>query len=151
ARVKALVEYQNTHFRNYFNQGDERKLIQNLSLSKGTYQIINDDDNFTNQIKVVHTLGTNKYPALKNLKLVFNRLGIEDIVKQINTFARKDLMTAFDSFLSLRESIAHQSTSNLTINDIKRHFDNVCIYINHIDRILYKHICKTSTSKFWTS
>lgn len=148
-RTKALIDTQKPHFKNYYNQSDEKKLIENLRISNNCYDILNDKQLYTNQIKPHHIIGTNKYPSVKNLKILYNRLGIEDIIKQININSQKDLKTSFESFLSLRESIAHQSTNSITFEDIDRHFQNVLNYINHIDRIIYKHICKTSKSTYW--
>jgi hypothetical protein len=149
SRIKALIEIQKVHFKNFYNQEDEKKLIKNLSLKSGTYNLVFDNVIYTNQVKAGHVIGTNKYPSIKNLNKVYNRLGIDDIVVKINIKAKKDLKTSFESFLSLRESIAHQSTSNLTYLDIERNFNNVLEFVQYIDRIVYSHICEISSSQFW--
>lgn len=148
-RIKGIIDNQTIHYRNYYNQSDEKKLIQNLSIKKGTFNLLDDDIVFVNQVKSINIISTNKYPSVKNLKKIYNRIGIEDIVAKINAESKRDLKTAFESFLNLRESIAHQSPPNITFQDVERHYDNVKQYINFIDRIVYKHICKFSTSKYW--
>lgn len=149
SRVKAIIDNHKDHFKSYYNQEDEKKLITKLKLANTSYQLIFDDNVFTNQIKPHNIIATNKYPSLKNLNKVYNRLGIDNIVGKINEKSGKDLKTAFDSFLSQREAIAHQSSTSLTYDDIKRHFSNCLEFINWIDRIVYSHICKTSSSIFW--
>jgi len=149
-RIKTIIDHQKDHFKSFYNQEDEKKLIGKLSFSSNiSYQLIFDENPFTNQIRVGNIIATNKYPSIKNLNKVYNRLGIDNITSKINIKASKDLKTSFESFLSLRESIAHQSTTSITIDDVKRHFLNVIEYINYIDRIVYSHICKTSKSIFW--
>ncbi|MCD7973371.1 MAG: hypothetical protein LUG18_12035 [Candidatus Azobacteroides sp.] len=149
ARTKALIDSQKVHFKNFYNNTDEKKLIESLRISNSCYKLILDNSSFKSQINSYNIISTNKYPSIKNLKILYHRIGIQDIVKQINIESKKDLKTAFESFLSLRESIAHQNSNNLTFNDIERHFFNVKQYINYIDRIVYKHICKNSKSLFW--
>lgn len=148
-RTKAFIDSQLGHFRNYYNSADEKKLIKNVLIKNRAFEIIDDAIVLTNQINAGHVISNNKYPSIKNLKILYHRIGIEDIVSKINANSKRDLKTSYESFLSLRESIAHQSSSSITFDDLERHFQNVILYVNHIDRIVYTHITKESGSTFW--
>lgn len=148
-RTKALLDTQVNHFRKYYNSSDEKTLIRNISIENGCYTIIDDTVPFTTQVNSSNIIGTNKYPSIKNLKILYNRLGINDIITELNRKARKDIRTAIESFLSLRESIAHQGAPAITFSDIERHFKNINEAINYIDRVVYSHIKKESGDKFW--
>lgn len=80
---------------------------------------------------------------------MYYRIGINDIVTDLNRSAKKDIKTAIESFLSLRESIAHQGAPAITYTDIERHFNNIYEAVNYIDRIVYSHIKKESGEFFW--
>lgn len=149
-RTKTLLDSHVPFFRNYYNSSDERALLKNISIEKSQYQIIDETQVFISQVQSSHIIGTNKYPSIKNLKILYYRLGIDNIITELNRKARKDMQTAIESFLSLRESIAHQGTSAITFNDLERHFKNIDETINFIDRIVYSHIAKESGEKFWT-
>ena len=148
-RTKALLDKQVNYFRNYYNSSDERSLLKNISIESNYYELLNDGMSFNSQIHSTNIIGTNKYPSVKNLKILYLRIGISDIIKELNKKSKKDLKTALESFLSLRESIAHQGAPAITFIDIERHFKNVNEIINHIDRIIYSHILKESGSNFW--
>lgn len=148
-RTKVFIDSQIGHFRNYYNSADEKKLLKNVSIKNPSFEIINDSVILSNHLNANNVISSNKYPSIKNLKILYHRIGIDDIVLKINANSKRDLKTSFESFLSLRESIAHQSSSSITFSDLERHFENVMLYINHIDRIVYKHITKESGATYW--
>lgn len=149
-RTKALLDKQVHPFRNYYNSEDERALLKSISIENNYYEITDGSIAFASQVNSFNIIGTNKYPSIKNLRILYHRLGINDIITELNRKARKDIKTSIESFLSLRESIAHQGASAITFDDIKRHFRNIQEVISHIDRIIYLHISKESGVIFWT-
>ncbi|MBE4948140.1 HEPN domain-containing protein [Chryseobacterium culicis] len=148
-RTKVLLDKQVNFYRSYYNSSNEKDIIKNISIDKPYYDLIDDTCLFTTQVQSSNIIGTNKYPSIKNLKILFYRLGIDDIITKLHAKARKDITTSIESFLSLRESIAHQGAPTITFNDVKRHFDNINETINHLDRIVYSHIRKESGETFW--
>ena len=149
-RTKVLLDKQVNHYRTYYNSSDEKVLIKNISIDNTFYQLLDDTVAFTTQVHPSNIIGTNKYPSIKNLKILYNRLGIKDIVNELHRKAKKDITTAIESFLSLRESIAHQGAPAITFNDIERHFKNMNEAINFLDRVVYSHIKKESGEIYWT-
>lgn len=148
-RTKVLLDKQVNHFRAYYNSSDEKVLLRNISIDNNYYELIDDSIVLSNQIHSSNIIGTNKYPSIKNLKILFHRLGINDILNELHRRAQKDITTAVESFLSLRESIAHQGAPAITYIDIERHFKNINETINYLDRIVYSHIKKESGETFW--
>lgn len=149
-RTKTLLDKQVNYYRSYYNSSDERALLKNIAIESSYYGIMDNAANFTNQIYSSNIIGTNKYPSIKNLKILYFRLGINDIVVDLNKKAKKDIKTNIESFLSLRESIAHQGAPAVTYIDVERHFDNMVEAINYIDRVVYSHITKESGEIYWT-
>lgn len=148
-RTKTLLDKQVSYYRNYYNSSDEKVLLKKISIDCDYYNIMNDTANYTTQIYSSNIIGTNKYPSIKNLKILYFRIGIDDIINDLNKKARKDIKTAIESFLSLRESIAHQGAPAITFPDIERHFKNIVEAINYMDRIVYSHIKKESGDVYW--
>ncbi|RYE26544.1 MAG: hypothetical protein EOP51_00315 [Sphingobacteriales bacterium] len=148
-RTKTLLDKQVNYYRSYYNSADERMLLKNISISSSYYNLMDDTANFTNQISSGNIIGTNKYPSIKNLRILYHRIGINDITNDINRKARKDVKTNIESFLSLRESIAHQGGSAITYADVNRHIKNIIEAVNHIDRIVYSHVKKESGNGYW--
>lgn len=149
-RTKVLLDKQVNHFRTYYNSSDEKLLLRNISIDNNYYELLDDSIILSNQIHSSNIIGTNKYPSTKNLKILFYRLGIKDILNELHIKSKKDITTAVESFLSLRESIAHQGAPTITYVDIERHFKNINDTINYLDRVVYSHIKKESGETFWT-
>ena len=149
-RTKVLLDNQVNHYRTYYNSSDEKALLRNISIDNHCYQLLDDNVAFSTQVLPYNIIGTNKYPSIKNLKILYHRLGINDIIKELHRKAKKDITTGIESFLSLRESIAHQGAPTITYNDIERHFKNINEAINYLDRIVYSHIKKESGDTYWT-
>lgn len=149
-RTKTLLDKQINYYRTYYNSSDERTLLKNISIDSSYYNIMDNGANFTNQILATNIIGTNKYPSIKNLRILYFRIGINDIVNELNRKSKKDIKTNIESFLSLRESIAHQGAPAVTYNDVERHFKNMVEAINYIDRVVYTHIRNESGEVYWT-
>lgn len=149
-RTKVLLDKQLNHYRTYYNSSDEKALLRNISIDNPCYQMLDDTVAFSTQVQSSNIIGTNKYPSIKNLKILYNRVGIYDIINEIHRKAKKDITTGIESFLSLRESIAHQGAPAITFIDIERHFKNINEAINYLDRVVYSHIKKESGDIYWT-
>ncbi|WP_420578116.1 HEPN domain-containing protein [Ekhidna sp.] len=148
-RTKALIDNQLYHYKNYNHNTDERKLIEKISCNKDYYEILNPDNRYRNSINSKSVIATNKYPSVKNIKILYFRIGIKDIFNEIAKRGKKDYKGQLESFLSVREAIAHQEAPVLTYQDVERHLGNLNDLINKIDRVVYSHIVKTSGDDYW--
>ncbi len=149
ARVLKLLNSQTQIIKSFVFNGDETKTIKSLNNSWSNYEIIDDNKILTHHITARDIIGTKKYPSSKNLKVLYNRIGIPDILKIIEAKGHKDYKSLLESFLSVREAISHQAAPTVTYDDVKRHFKNILDLINQMDRVKYSHIVKISGDKFW--
>lgn len=149
-RTWALLNCQMNAYRRYLHTNDERSLTNDLEITKSFYRIVDDYESF----KVDHfthdiLIGNNKYPSLKNLRIVFFRFGIDNIVHEINKRGKKDYELLIDSFLDVRQEIAHQVAPPITQSDVKRHLANIKDAVAKIDRVLYGHVCQHFGANCW--
>lgn len=150
-RAAALLNRQKEIFKTYLVYGDEVDVLRRLQPSDGLYKLSRDEDVLNGQIGKHDVLGTQKYPSVKNLKIVFNRLGISDIMNEVNRRGKKDYKTQLESFLNIREAISHQSPPALTFDDVKRHLYHIVDLLNQFDRVLFSQVVKLSNSAHWPS
>lgn len=149
-KTKSIIDNQLTHYKNYTHNPDERKLLKQIGCSKEYYHVLGSTNPFSNRINTNTVIATNKYPSVKNLKILYFRIGISDIFAGIARKGRKDFKIPLESFLSIREAIAHQAAPELTYLDIERHINNLDEIINYIDRVVYSHITKVSGEQYWS-
>lgn len=149
-KTKTIIDNQLNHYKNYNHNSDEKKLLEKISCTKDYYNVLNSSSPFTNNINSHTVIATNKYPSVKNMKILYFRIGIPDIFNGIAKKGKKDFKSFLESFLSIREAIAHQEAPTLTHQDTERHINNLCEMISNIDRVVYSHIAKTSGEKYWS-
>ncbi|MBI5020506.1 MAG: hypothetical protein HZB59_03640 [Ignavibacteriales bacterium] len=148
-RTLALLSKQMGHFRKYFHQNDERELAKQLEITQQLYSVLDNNQIYNNQFNHELIVHHNKYPSIKNLKIVFFRFGIDNIISEMNKRGKKDYELLIKSFLDVRESIAHELPPSLTHIDVRRHFHNISDSIDKIDRILFTHVKKYFGPNCW--
>lgn len=148
-RTKTLIDNQLSHYKNYTHNPDERKLLEKMNCTKEYYNVLDLNSPFSNNINSHIVIATNKYPSVKNLKILYFRVGITDIFKGISKRGKKDFKSLLESFLSIREAIAHQEAPELTSQDVERHINNLGEMINNIDRVVCSHITEISGEQYW--
>lgn len=149
-KTKTLIDNQLNHYQNYTHNSDERKLLRNISCTKEYYDVLELTSPFSRSINSNAIISSNKYPSVKNIKILYFRIGITNIFFNIDRRGRKDFKSLLESFLSIREAIAHQQTPVLTNQDVERHISNLINMVNNIDRVVYSHITKVSGEKYWS-
>lgn len=148
-RSMILLDSQLSTFKAFIHSGDEVKTLTKLKTSNNCYKIIHDNHPFTNQIRAGQIIGTKKYPSIKNLNILFNRIGIRKIINEINRKGQKNYELDLKSFLDIRETLAHDIAPSVTFVDVQRHYKNISEIIRMLDRVTYSHIVKISGEKFW--
>lgn len=148
-RTLFILSNQLTPIANYNYQKDDKKVLNAISHDKLYYSITDDTKVIPHFFSYEVIIKGKKYPSVENVKSLFLRIGIPNILDIISKKANRDFKSQLESFLNVREAIAHQIPPNLTFNDVERHFDNIYMLINMIDRQLFSHIVKCSNTKFW--
>jgi hypothetical protein len=148
-RTFSLFRRHRTVFESFINNRDEAAVLEKLNVTNSYYSIINGSVPFTNHIDPKDIVNDKKYPSPKNLKILFNRIGVKNIFNLINRAGGKDYELILRSFLDIRETIAHQESTDLTFEDVRRNFTNIVDLIDKLDRATFMQVCKTSGMKFW--
>lgn len=150
ARTFSLFHKQRTIYEAFVHTRDEYKILKNLSIDNtSVYSIADNSVVLTNHINSKTIVNDKKYPSPRNLKILFNRIGINNIFPLINKLGGKDYELILRSFLDIRETIAHQQAMNLTFEDTKRNFFNIKDFLDKVDRAAFSHICKESGMRYW--
>jgi hypothetical protein len=89
------------------------------------------------------------YPSLKNLKRLFNRLGIPGIEDKVGQVLRRDAAVMIENFQSVRTSLAHSAPITVTIVDVKRLLDEMRSLVRALDRIFFKHVMSHGGPTCW--
>lgn len=151
SRALCLLENNMQIYRRHQFNGDEAKAIRDLQVDSNNFAVINDNKIFENELSASIITNNKKYPSKKNLKVLYNRIGINNIFHEINKRGKKDYTSQLESFLNIREAISHQAPPTLTISDVERHFNNIKDIINQIDRSCHTHILNISKADYWPS
>jgi hypothetical protein len=93
-----------------------------------------------------------KYPSPKNLRRLFNRLGLPNIFALLNRLARRDTEALLTSFNDLRTEMAHSGMPvGLSSGDIRHRIKDVQLVVGCIDRTFYSHVCGPVGFQCWVS
>ncbi len=149
-RTFSLFHKQRTIYEAFIHNRDETKVLEKLKISNPSlYAVIDDNEIYTNHVDAKSIVNDKKYPSPKNIKILYNRIGVKNIFSETNRIGKKDYDFILRSFLDVRETIAHQESTDLTFEDVKRNFENIKDFLDKLDRTTYKHICNVSGQRFW--
>lgn len=151
ARIYGLIHKTVHLYRNYLYKIDnESKLIEQLDKTRNDiHDLLDDNVVFTTSYLSKEVWGDKKYPSIKNMCVLYNRIGIKNVFQCIEKRYHHNFKNQLDSLLSIREAIAHTGSTTVTYNDIVGHIDLVDDLINKLDRVLYTHCCIEAGSQYW--
>ncbi|NMZ63013.1 hypothetical protein HBN99_01605 [Pseudomonas oryzihabitans] len=93
-----------------------------------------------------------KYPSEKNLKKIFQRIGINNFFQEINAILKRDSLSLLESLGSLRTSLAHTGQlTGISPSDVIEKISDIGKLIGAIDRRTYKLIASTYGRDCWYS
>lgn len=93
-----------------------------------------------------------KYPSPDNLRHLFRRLGVNDLFKELNVLARRDVELTIRSFNDLRSELAHQgNVSGVTYQDVSDKLEEALEVVHLIDQVLFKEIGEIGGNLLWTT
>jgi hypothetical protein len=148
-RTFSLFQKQRTIYEGFINNRDEFKTLEKLNVTnRHIYSVVDETQTFVNHIDSKTIVNDKKYPSPKNIKILFNRIGIRSIFSETDRVGKKNYELILRSFLDVRETIAHRASTDLTFKDIKRNFKNVSDLLDKLDRASYGHVCNISGQKY---
>ena len=147
----SLFKNQEKNFINYVSHGSESIMMSDLNKCKDKLQALSSPNSPVKPVIVPKQLIMDKkYPSKKNIKLLFNRFGIKDILKAMTAKGKKDYEFMLQSFSDSRTELAHSYSSiNLSKDTVIDKLNNVKEIVRIMDRILYSHVCDKSGSEYW--
>ncbi|WP_156126240.1 HEPN domain-containing protein [Hymenobacter sp. DG25B] len=143
------IRHQSSLFKNFTFNGNEHAASLKVNFTDFSFMISNNNSTLPSFIRGVHIYGNKKYPSIDNIKKMFSTLEIEDIFKSINIKYKKNYTLYLESFLGVRESLAHEFPPNVTYADATRHLRNIRTLSRKIDSIAYSNLSISSGSQFW--
>jgi len=151
ARMLGFLHSTEHTYKNFlFDRDSEKDIIDKLAKSKHVLKKYVDDTESFDISRLSKIVWSNKkYPSVKNVATLYNRLGISNIFNVLSALKHKDYKSRLDSLLSVRESIAHAGAGAVTFADVERHIKFVDDLIHELDRVLHKHCCKIAGITNW--
>ena len=135
-------------YQSFIQNKDERKLINKFK-ENSVNNLFYDDQILSNEINARDIIQANKYPSVKNIKKLFQRLGVKNVFDLVSAKTKKQFPQSLQSFLDVREAIAHQNPPQLTYNDVKNNIETVDKFVSALDRIFFSIIIKNQGEKCW--
>lgn len=151
SRMFGLLHRTVPYYRNYLYKKDgESIIIEQLDKARIDIQsLVNDNAPFTTLYLSKELWGDKKYPSIKNMGVLYNRIGIKDLFGSLSARFHYNFKNQLSSLLSIREAIAHIGQATLTYSDIIGHIDFVNLLINKIDRVMFSHCNIVAGSQYW--
>lgn len=133
-----------------YDRNNEKDTLDKLVNAKHILKkYVDDNERFDISWLAKNVWSNKKYPSIQNIVTLYNRLGIHNIFNSLSETKHRDFKNPLNSFLSVRESIAHQGAGAVTFIDVKNHIEFVNELIYLFDKELYKHCCRIAGSAYW--
>ncbi len=91
-----------------------------------------------------------KYPSPDNIKAVFKRIGVANMLNELNKDARENIHILIDSYNDLRSAISHSGIpAGINERDVIEKLTNLKKITFHIDRVFLRHITQHNIKHTW--
>ena len=140
-------------FKKYIFEENESKFIDVLThkLASPLFHLTDPSKN-SPRLNSKKIYSKKKYPSPDNFTLLFKRAGISNIFNEINRSSKSDLKAVLQSHNDVRTAIAHNGIPvGINDRDIILKLEGIKKLVAHIDRTLYRHVCRSTSSNTWTT
>lgn len=146
-----LMKHQIHHMKSLVAHGDEFKYTTETSVNQKYYAILNPRRlvNGIEEFKDFKFYSKKSFPSEENIKKMFSIIGFPSVFHELSVRGKRSFKLSLNSFLDVRNSIAHRQAPDLTIGDMIEHFRIIRLLIHLLDKILYSHIFNVSGLQFW--
>lgn len=148
-RALALIKSQEENFRRYTGDKNEVALAKKTIVDRDLFSIFVDSDPIPPMPLEDLIIKDKKFPSLRNFNTLFRRLGMPKTAHQINRRIKSDFELSLQSFMDVRNALAHESPPSVTDQDVERYLSQVDRWIKAIDREFYSHVVATSGAAYW--
>jgi hypothetical protein len=148
-RATVIARSLSDAFRLYGADGDETKLAMRIEASEATLRILQDAVEVSHVDFVDLLIKDKRFPSVRNFDKLFRRMGVSKIFAEVTKRVKSDFPLALQSFMDVRNAIAHEFPPNITDEDVERYFLNLSKWIAAVDRAMYSHVAAISGSVHW--
>ncbi len=148
-RSLAIIKSQEENFRRYIGDRDEATLAANIFGNPGVYLLMQDTEAIPSVDLDNLILKDKKFPSVRNLNVIFKRVGLPKISQEISRRTRLTFELNWQSFMDIRNALAHESPPSITDEDVDRYFSQIKKWVNAVDRTVYSHVVAVSGSGYW--
>jgi hypothetical protein len=136
-------------FSKYFYDKDEKNLIAAIQDESSLWPLLVGGSNLPSffEGKAIHDGAA--YPSIKNIKKLFARLGIKNMIDEIGKALKRDAELMIDGFQNIRTALAHSAPPTVTINDVETRLSDSQELVGAIDRIFCRHVTKHGGRDCW--
>lgn len=138
-----------TAFAQYTINKDEKRLIEHLKLQNELWPFVSGSGPLHPAFKGEKLYDGVSYPSEKNLIKLFNRLGITNLIGQLNRILKRDVSLLIEGYQSVRTALAHSNPPDITIEDVSRLLGDLKALARALDRTFYNHVRLHSGLECW--
>ena len=145
----SLAKSQEDIFKRFLALGDEGELVERMNKQVLMFELFDNMKAVPSLDYSGKIIKDRKFPSVRNVDAMFKRLGIPRVFQRLSKRTRTDVELAFQSFMDVRNALAHESPPSITNLDVDR-FGQVGAWIDAIDREFYSHVVRCSGSRYWS-
>ncbi|WP_435655457.1 HEPN domain-containing protein [Brucella pituitosa] len=148
-RVAVAKSRLTQHFSTLAYTGDEGRFLRTIERDADLWPFLQGSGQIPMTFDGGVVFAEKKYPSPKNMKVIFSRLGIDNIFDLVSARIKADAEFRLESFNSVRTALAHSNPPQLTYIDVRRNIKDVQQLISAIDRILHKVLSASIQAPIW--
>ncbi|MBY2965551.1 hypothetical protein HF251_23115 [Rhizobium leguminosarum] len=148
-RIAVAKSRLEAHFASYVFNSDEKAFLSKLEGENDLWTFLSGGSVIPGTFVGKVVFDERKYPSPKNVKVLFSRIGIDNVFDLMSALLRADAEYRLVSFNSIRTALAHANPPQLTLPDVKRNVDDMQSLVGAFDRILHKSLSNHFGQPVW--
>lgn len=138
-RIRALIVKNRLRgkFSKYITDNDEKALLDGLSQESHIWALMVGNSPIPRYFDGSSIYLDQKYPSHKNIKLIFSRIGVDNVFDSLSRILKSDAEYALTAFNSVRTALAHEAPPQLTYNDVKDNLKRISNIVRAMDCLLF--------------
>lgn len=148
-RASIAIEELSAQFYNYAANRNEIELIKKLESKVSLWELLEGSKSIPLHFDGAHLYKNRKYPSPKNLKILFHRIGVENIFDDASKIIRSDAEMKLVAFNAIRTALAHAEPPQITYDDVRRNVKDVQSLIRAFDRVIHQRFIAYLGQPLW--
>ena len=148
-----LMSRQRTSMKKLVVGGDEMQFIKETDINQQYYSVLNERRLIKNIVdfKNFKFYAGRTFPSENNIKKLFSIIGLPRVFDELKSVSNRSFVFILNSFLDVRNAIAHRQAPDLTIDDMRNHLSAIRAFVLYLDKVLFWHLDNISDTAFWPS